>query len=71
MRNETKLADVFGAQMLEAPAPSQPGQGLLDFVAGVDVTDPATLGPELFQDADHVRRRVLCVLDGVDYAFSS
>jgi hypothetical protein len=54
VRNESKLAEVFGAQALEATSPSQAGQGLLDFVAGVDVTDAGTLKPELFAGADHV-----------------
>lgn len=55
VRNETKLADVFSPELLESPSPSQPGYGLLDYVAGVDVTDAATLGPGVFAEADHVR----------------
>lgn len=34
VRNETKLADVFGAEMLESSVPLQEGQGLLDWVSG-------------------------------------
>ena len=56
VRNETKLGEVFGSQLLEAPTPPQPGHGLLDCVAGVDVTDAGTLvgKPELFAETDHV-----------------
>ncbi len=50
------MGEVFGSQLLEAPTPPQPGHGLLDCVAGVDVTDAGTLvgKPELFAETDHV-----------------
>lgn len=48
--------------MLESPSPAAPGQGLLDWVGGVDVTDAGTLGPALFAEADHVSS--VCVMWG-------
>lgn len=52
VRNATKATDVFGAKMT---ASATPGMGLLDVKDKVDVTDPSTLGPAVFEDVQHVR----------------
>lgn len=43
VRNESKLNEVFGSYALTGTIPAAPGQGLLDYVTGVDVTNAATL----------------------------
>lgn len=58
VRNESKLFEVFGSYALTGTIPAAPGQGLLDYVTGVDVTDAATLMqgsvPEVLKEASHV-----------------
>jgi len=58
VRNESKLNEVFGSYALSGTIPAAPGQGLLDYVTGVDVTNAATLlegdMPGVLQEAAHV-----------------
>ncbi len=58
VRNESKLSELFAAEV-GASSPTRAGQGLLDWVGGVDVTDAATLGQgtavaAALNEADHV-----------------
>lgn len=58
VRNESKLNEVFGSYALTGTTPAAPGQGLLDYVTGVDVTNAATLMegdvPDVLREAAHV-----------------
>jgi len=58
VRNESKLNDVFGSYALTGTTPAASGQGLLDYVTGVDVTNAATLMegdvPDVLKEAAHV-----------------